>query len=153
MKTCQNSWCRALVGLTLLVALVALPVSAAEEAPEAPAPTVASQVASGEVSFPVTVAGMQVSIDPKTGRLRPPTPAEAKALAAAFQKAFAPNRLASKQVVVHKDASGMMTAQVDFSLLDQYVVEVQEDGTVVSRCVDGNSNTAHVHDHAVREEK
>lgn len=152
MKTCFNPWCRALIGLALLVALVAPPVSAAEETQEAPAPTVASQVAAGEVSFPVTVAGMQVSIDPKTGRLRQPTPAEAKALAAAFQKAFAPNRLASKQTVVQKDANGMLTAQIDLSLLDQYVVEVQEDGTVVSRCVDGHSDTAPVHDHSVREE-
>lgn len=152
MKTCLNPWCRALVGLALLVALVAPPVSAAEEAPEAAAPAAAAEVDAGQVSLPVNVAGMQVSIDPQTGRLRQPTPAEAKALSAAFQQAFAPNRIARK-VIVQKDANGMMTAQVDLSLLDQYVVEVQADGTLATRCVNGSSETAHAHHHAAPEEK
>lgn len=152
MKTFNNIWCRSLIGLALLVALVAPPVSAAEEAAEAAAPAVANSIEAGPVSLPVSVAGMQVAIDPETGRLRQPTPAEAKALAAAFQQAFAPNRIARK-AVVQKDANGMLTAEVDFSLLDQYVVEVQADGTLVTRCVNGSSATAHAHDHAAPEVK
>jgi hypothetical protein len=123
-----------LCGLALLLVFLASPAWAAEETGTETAP------AASTVTMPVTVAGMQVSIDPATGRLRQPTPAEARALSAAFQKAFGSNGLARK-TVVRKDANGMLTAQVDFSLFDFSVAEILPDGTVATRCVGGPAET------------
>lgn len=134
MKTRSTSLGLALSGLALLLALLAPPAWAAEEAA-----TDATPAASAD-AMPVTVAGMQVSIDPKTGRLRQPTAAESKALAEAFQKAFGHNGLTQK-AVVKKDANGMLTMQVDFSLLDYSIAEILPDGTVSTHCVGGVAET------------
>lgn len=149
MKTCSTPWCRVLMALVLLVALAASPVSATEEADAAAGPAV-DEAPAAQFTLPVTVAGMQVAIDAETGRLRPPTPAEAKALADAFQQTFGGDRLARK-TIVRKDAHGMLTAHVDLSLLDHYVAEVQADGTLATRCVSHSSETGH--SHAAPEEK
>lgn len=136
MKTRSTTLGLSLCGLALLLALIASPAGAAEETGNETAPAAASTV-----SMPVTVAGMQVSIDPVTGRLRQPTAAESRALAEAFQKAFGHNGL-TRKAVVQKDASGMLTLQVDFSQLDYSVAEIRPDGTVATRCVGGVAETA-----------
>ncbi|HSL82250.1 MAG TPA: hypothetical protein VLF66_05705, partial [Thermoanaerobaculia bacterium] len=113
---------RALSGLALL-ALLAVPAWAGEDAPTGPVAEPAAPTAIDDGYIPVTVAGMQVAIDPETGELRTPTPAERSALAEAFQNAFGPNRLARK-AVVHRDASGMLAMQLGFEHLDSYVAEI-----------------------------
>lgn len=152
ISTLSTTAGRSLCGLALLLALVALPAWAADEGASTPAAEPAAPAVDQDGFLPVTVAGMQVSVDPETGRLRPPTAAEAKALAAAFQQAYGGAARLSKKTLVRRSGDGMLTAQVDFSLLDHYVAERLPDGTIVSRCVAG-PESVHVHDHGAREVK
>lgn len=140
-----TTWGRALCALALLLAAFAVPVSAAGEAEGGPAQAPAADaVVDAEDYIPVTVAGMQVAIDPKTGQLRAPTAAERRALAEAFQNAFGADRLARRSVV-HRDASGMLSMQLGFDQLDSYVVEILPDGSIASRCESGEHAT-HSHE-------
>ena len=148
-----TTWGRALCALALLLAVFAAPVGASGETEAGPAEAPAVDAAlDADGYLPVTVAGMQVSIDPKTGQLRAPTAAERRALAEAFQNAFGGDRLARK-AVVHRDASGMLSMQLGLEHLDSYVVEILPDGSLATRCVSGSHTT---HDHeapAAPEEK
>ena len=140
-----TTWGRALCALALLMAAFAVPALAAGEAETGPAEAPAADAAvDADGYLPVTVAGMQVSIDPKTGQLRAPTAAERRALAEAFQNAFSADRLARKSVV-HRDANGMLSMQLGLEHLDSYVVEVLPDGSVATRCESGLHNT-HSHE-------
>lgn len=140
-----TTWGRALCALTLLLAVLAAPGRASGETETGPPEAPAAAAAVDEDGYlPVTVAGMQVSIDPKTGQLRAPTAAERRALAGAFQNAFGADRLARK-AVVHRDASGMLSMQLGLEHLDSYVVEILPDGSVATRCVSG-SHTTHSHE-------
>jgi len=139
------TWGRALCALSLLLAAFAVPVSAAGEAESGPAEAPPADAAVDEDGYiPVTVAGMQVSIDPKTGQLRTPTAAERRALAEAFQNAFGVDRLARK-AIVHRDANGMLSMQLGLEHLDSYVVEILPDGSLASRCESGE-HTTHTHE-------
>lgn len=147
-----TTWGRALCALLLLLAVVAAPgwASSEAEAEPAEAPAAAAAGVGEEGYIPVTVAGMQVSIDPKTGQLRAPTAAERRALAEAFQNAFGGDRLARK-AVVHRDASGMLSMQLGLEHLDSYVVEILPDGSIATRCESG-SHTTHSHEAPVAPE-
>ena len=146
-----TTWGRALCALLLLLAVVAAPGWASGEAEAEPAEAPAAAAgADEEGSLPVTVAGMQVSVDPKTGQLRMPTAAERRALAEAFQNAFGGDRLARK-AVVHRDANGMLSMQLGLEHLDSYVVEILPDGSIATRCESG-SHTTHGHEAPVAPE-
>jgi len=139
------TWGRALCALALLLTAFAVPVQAAGEAEAEPTEATATAAGVDEDGYlPVTVAGMQVSIDPKTGQLRAPTAAERRALAEAFQKTFGADRLARKSIV-HRAASGMLSMQLGLEHLDSYVVEILPDGSVATRCESGLHNT-HSHE-------
>jgi septal ring-binding cell division protein DamX len=77
------------------------------------------------------VAGMQVAIDPKTGRLRQPTPEERQALARALARTL--NR-STEGLPVTRYANGM--ERVDLQGRFQSVsVATVENGKVHERCV------------------
>ncbi len=84
---------------------------------------------------PMQVLGMQVHIDPKTGELRTPTPEEAAALSAQLHQMFGAPEAAQPKVVEH--ANGMLSAEVDFSMMDFSVARIAADGSPVFDCVDG----------------
>ncbi len=100
MRNPSPSWALAL-GLAAS-AVLAAPLLA-EEPPKATPP---EAVAPAPVEVELPGVGLTVAIDPVTGRLRQPTPEEARALAAGMVEKL--GRRGPAQVVRHRD--GMLSA-------------------------------------------
>ncbi len=101
--------------------------SAAEESQ----PSNGAQAPALEVPHPL-LNGMVVSIDPVTGRMRAPTPAERQQLAAAFKKQYGEPQ--PVRVLAHRD--GMLSAVLGVDHLDFEVATLRPDGTAELSCVD-----------------
>jgi hypothetical protein len=84
------------------------------------------------VKAPEGAAGMQVFIDPATGKMRPATAQETKMMSARLQ-AFLSRSSAKLQVQEH--ASGMLSMDLQGGFLNVWVASVGADGTVANACV------------------
>jgi hypothetical protein len=111
----------ALVGAAWLAA-----GGAAAAAP--PAPAAAAKDAKKEV----TLEGLRVAIDPKTGELRPLTPAETRKLQDAMRKRFA-----ARDVELTQRSDGALSSVVAPNLLSFSVARVGAEGKVERSCVAG----------------
>jgi hypothetical protein len=78
------------------------------------------------------VAGMQVAIDPHTGRLRQPTPAERQALAKALGRSL--NR-STEGLTVTRFPNGMQKVDLQGRFQNTSVATVDEHGRVSHRCI------------------
>ena len=94
--------------------------------------SVSSEVEEAETES-VAVAGIQVAIDPDTGRLRPPTDEEVTALRSALLQMFGASE--SPTVTVRDD--GVESALLGASQCKMSVVTVNDDGALTHGCVDG----------------
>lgn len=93
---------------------------------------VETRSASKSATTVTTVAGQQVTVDRATGKLRPPTPEEARRLAEGMQKML--NRSSDGLTVVeHPDGSKSVNLEGRFQSLS--VGKVNSDGTVSTKCV------------------
>lgn len=88
------------------------------------------------------LSGVQVHVDPATGQLRQPTPAEVKAFADAVRKAFASRMAQKSQAVRHGD--GSMSLALGPESLNVWVATVRPDGSLHQTCVEGADNAAAV---------
>jgi hypothetical protein len=84
--------------------------------------------------------GVQVAIDPVTGALRQPTPAETKALADAFRSMA--GRTAASTVAVEQWADGTLIATAGPEFLNFWLASVDADGSLAQVCVEGQENAA-----------
>ncbi len=109
-------------------------------ADEARAPATESDDASRGTA--VTVAGLRVFIDPETGRLRPPTDAEAAALSRAMVRAYADRPTENAPAVHHAD--GSVTMQLGTRHLMHNMARLNADGEVETFCVQGADAAAEV---------
>ena len=77
--------------------------------------------------------GLMAAIDPATGKLRQPTAAESKALAAGVESMFklAPSSLQAKQT-----ADGTMSLDLGTTFLNISVAQVGPNGAIQQICVD-----------------
>ena len=98
-------------------------------------PAAASTAADAARGTPVTVAGLRVFIDPETGRLRPPTEAEAAALAKAVTAGYADKRTENGPAVHHAD--GSVSMRLGTRHLLHNMARVDADGDVETFCVQG----------------
>jgi hypothetical protein len=80
----------------------------------------------------VNVAGMQVAIDPKTGRLRPPTPEESRALAQALRQQFT---TPSQPLQVIQAENGALAVELPEEFMETAVFRIHEDGTQTIDCM------------------
>ena len=113
--------------------LLGLAVLAAAEAAAAAGPGAsAAEPSKHIVSAPV--GGMQVAIDARTGRLRQPTPQEARALASELARLFQPR----SSVATHF-ADGTIGMVVDSEYFNFSVVRIGADGRLESTCIDGRA--------------
>jgi hypothetical protein len=80
----------------------------------------------------VTVAGMQVAVDPQTGKLRPPTAEESRALAQALRQEFV-QPSAPLQVVRAANGAEMVELPEDF--METAVLLIAQDGTRQIQCM------------------
>ncbi len=128
-----------LVGLVLALALMTV---LREEAPD-PRPQRASETAVDQdtsITPPVPAAApaaagrarIQVELDPDTGRLRPPTPAQRRSLAAALRQQF---RSAPHAPTYFAD--GTISVVVATERLNFSVAQVNEQGLPETSCVSG----------------
>ncbi len=123
-----------LMAVAAMVAGAGAPAMAAGEASaQGAAP------AAGEAGLPVTVAGVQVFVDPETGRLRPPTEEEAGRLAAGLQEIFAPRGFDSRPD--HRE-DGTVSMVLDPSYLSLSLARADAEGGVVTRCVESPQEAA-----------
>lgn len=88
----------------------------------------------GNESSVVTLGGVRIAIDPKTGDLRPLTPAEAKKLADEMHRLFKPRDLQSPTL----RPDGAMSAVVAPNVLRFSVARIRPDGSVTTSCVEGS---------------
>ena len=84
------------------------------------------------VKTPAGAAGMQVFIDPATGKIRPATPQEMKMMADRLN-AFL-NR-SSVGLEVQESSSGMLSMSLQGGFLNVWVASVGADGNVTHACV------------------
>jgi hypothetical protein len=138
MNTRKSRWLLSLLGTAAAAALaggvaLALPQGgedakqkAAPAAQSAPPETTANQTI-------VTIGGMSVGVDPKTGEIQPLTKAQAAQLAAQMRKLFKPRAL---QRVANPD--GSLSAVVAPNVLRHSVARIEADGTVSRECAPSN---------------
>jgi hypothetical protein len=115
----------AAVALTLagtLAAIAAQGTSGSEKAREAAAPP----------DLKVNVAGMQVAIDPATGKLRPPTAEESRALAEALHQQFAPS---SRPLTVIQAANGALALELTEDYMETALLRIHPDGSTTIDCM------------------
>lgn len=89
-----------------------------------------SRPALGDIQVPV--AGMQVAIDPKTGRLRPPTQEESRALAQALRQQF---RTPSAPLEVIQAENGALAVELPEDFMETIVLRTHADGTESIDCM------------------
>ncbi len=90
------------------------------------------QPAPGLGDIQVPVAGMQVAIDPKTGRLRPPTQEESRALAQALRQQF---RTPSAPLEVIQAENGALAVLLPEDFMETIILRTHEDGTESIDCM------------------
>lgn len=137
-----------------LLAFAALaPVAGADEARTvAQPPAVATAAAAADTQAPdaapadptaaetataVDFSGMIVHIDPKTGRMRPPTPEETAELSRALARRM---EISSASAAAHSEehlANGAVMIELDPAFHDFTVGRRAADGTLVTDCVHG----------------
>jgi hypothetical protein len=111
----------------------------AEEAPATGSPPTTTAPDQEEVRVQVPLAGVTVAIDPATGRLRPPTAAEARELAAQLSHKL--GRTGPPPApVLHRD--GMISLVVGTDYLDFMVATLDPAGNVTTACVHGSPTTS-----------
>jgi hypothetical protein len=96
------------------------------------AQTAAAGRASSDDSTTVQVAGQTVAIDRATGRLRPPTAEERKALAAGLKNML--NR-STEGLTVRQHANGAKSVNLQGRFQSIAVASVNPDGTLAEKCV------------------
>jgi hypothetical protein len=132
-----------ILGGTLLHKYVLLPLTLSQQEERA-VPQVLGL--SSPVALPIvsasattaTVSGVTVQVDPRTGRLRPPTNQQKRALATAFRQQFSqPSPHAAFSY-----GSGMLSIVVGQSQLNFSVAHVTPKGEVKVSCLTGVEETA-----------
>lgn len=128
-----------LLGLVLALALMTV---LREEAPDPRPPPVSETVADQDISIAPPVpaiadtaaerARAQVGLDPDTGRLRPPSPAQRRSLADALRQQF---RSAPRAPDYFAD--GTISVVVATERLNFSVAQVNEQGLPETSCVSG----------------
>jgi hypothetical protein len=125
----RNQQRKASVRWIAALGAVALLAVGAGSAAAAPGGSGAAQPA---VKAPAGAAGMQVFIDPATGKIRPATPQEMKMMSDRLQ-AFLSRSSAKLKVQEHSD--GMLSMDLQGGFLNVWVASVGADGTVTNACV------------------
>ncbi len=121
--------------LLALALVLALGFQATAEESQATDPQQPEQTQLTEDGYLATsVAGVQIFIDPETGRMRPPSEAEAAQLAAAMQQMFGKPLKSGYAPVEHADGSVSMVVGADYLSLS--VLHIGEDGQLHTECVD-----------------
>jgi hypothetical protein len=140
----QASSPRLAVALCAAVAsCLTLPATATEP------PVIAAQEVAAVDAADTSNAGMRAAVDPATGRVRPVTAEEAKALNALA--AASAKRSAARAPRSFTTPSGAIGMELDSSHLVYSVATVGEDGKIQMECVTGEDlahDAVHGHTHA-----
>ncbi len=107
-------------------------VHAAAAKEDAAKQTDMAQKPAGPREISRSVAGVIVTIDPATGKLKRPTPEEARQLAAGFEEMV--SQSAEGLVVVHH-FNGMMSVNLEDRFQNVSVARVNPDGSIALGCV------------------
>ncbi len=127
------------LGLAAAAAIAAfgtLPLGAEEVPATGPATTAPDQE---ELRVELPLVGMTVAVDPATGRLRQPTAAEARELAAQLAQKLRRTG-PPPEPVLHRD--GMLSLVLGLDYLDFMVATLDPAGNVTTACVEGSEMTS-----------
>jgi hypothetical protein len=135
MRVTKTSLVVALAGALVALGLAPPGLRAGEKAAaEKPASAAAKKPAAAKAGDTlVTIGGMRVAVDPKTGDLRPMTPAEARKLQDQMRKLF-PERVVDAPTV---RPDGSLSAVVAPNTLRFSVARVGAGGRLEIECTDG----------------
>jgi len=122
------------LGATLICTLFCVTVISAQQSAED------GRSAGNDV---VTVGGVALHIDSKTGRLRPPTTDEVRQLRATLAQMFASTR-ATDGIVTRPDGTKTLVLDESYSVFS--VAQIAGDGRLSTRCVMGAANAEAVFD-------
>lgn len=117
--------------LGFVLALTTAFAAPAEEASQDQAPNPEAVAGS---SMPVSLAGVQVAIDPATGKLRPLSPAEARKLAAGLNRMFREPASGEAGYIAMQHRDGMLSAVLGTDYLSFTTVTIDADGTLNAVC-------------------
>jgi len=92
----------------------------------------AGTFALGLAAAPAFAGGMQVAIDPATGKIRQPTAAESRALSAPFM-----TKAATGVSMLRQWADGTKSMALTEDYLNVWLVQLNADGSANQVCVDG----------------
>jgi hypothetical protein len=120
------------VGWGYELAFLALTISLIAFSTAAPAQTSTDTKHGDDSTTTVHVAGQTVAIDRQTGKLRPPTPEEAKALAAGLKNML--NR-STEGLTAVRHPNGAVTVDLQGRFQSVAVATKNPDGTVAESCV------------------
>jgi hypothetical protein len=84
-------------------------------------------------------AAGQAHVNPANGKLRQPTPAEAKAVADAFRTLMTRSARSTVAAQVTEHADGSRSALLGPETLNVWTVSVNEDGSLSQMCVEGGN--------------
>jgi hypothetical protein len=136
-KTMKARWVLSLLGVATAAFVSGAALASAQRPPRAEdekapvAPSTSPAKAAGETT--VTIGSVAVSVDPKTGEMRPLSRAEAARLAREMRKLFKPRKLERVE-----NADGSLSAVVAPNVLRYSVARVGPDGKVSRTCVEGD---------------
>lgn len=94
----------------------------------------AGSAVAGQEGNRAQVQGVQVHVDPATGQVRQPSPAEVKALADAVRVLFGRS---AQGVQVTEHADGSLSARMGPESLNVWVATIGPDGSLRQTCVEG----------------
>jgi len=137
--THRSKWLLAWLAVAGIAATGLGAAVAASQESSAEAVSEADSTQDEDQTIPVSIGGMQVSVDPQTGELQPLSKAEAKALADQMRRMFPPKTI--DEATVRPD--GSLSVTVVPNVLRLSVARVQSDGKVSLDCTDDLESAIH----------
>ncbi len=114
--------------IAIVLAIVCMVPAIAEESQPVPSAAEAAPEAA-----PMPIYGLQLWRDEVTGELRGPTAKEAAQISALMQKMFGARKTAPRVIA---DKSGMLSVELDESMMEFTVMRKTADGRLETDCVD-----------------
>lgn len=132
---CFRTFALGLASIALALVTIGVTAEQANEPTTVESTATTEQPTVADRGLPVSIAGMQIYLDPETGRMRPPTVEEKAQLAAALRTTFgSKSGVGHSEPIQHKNGA-YQSVVLDTSYLNFSIAHVDESGQVHADCV------------------